>query len=553
MSVLQNKKVLVLSDSFKSTLTSEEIGLMWKEKYECDFLPLSDGGEGTLDTLLTFEQFELKLINGYLIAIKDQTAYVEVAKIVGYDNINGDVYNENTVELGNVLKSLIELDIKRIAVFIGGTKTNDMGLGILSAFGWKFLDEKGSEIIPVPKNFKQITKVITTELPKIEIDICSDVENALVGINGATYVFGPQKGISNPQEIDKEINRIAKLINYDNSLKPGSGAGGGIGYGLYSFNAVQQNGFDYIAKLHKLETKIQDYDLIITGEGKLDNQTKNGKLPYKINQLCKKLNKECIGVFGQIEDFDHAREFTDCIAIAKSNVSSSENMLNAKQNYLDALDEFANDEINTILFDLDGVICDTAILHYRAWRKLANELGGDITEEFNEQLKGVDRAESLRRILDEINVSLNDKDFNYYMNWKNDVYVEMLEEITEADILPGISQFLNECKNLKFKLAIASASRNAPVILDKLGILNKFDQIADPSKVENNKPAPDIFELAAYKSNSLKKRCIGIEDSQAGINALNAANIKSVAIGNQLVNCTIKLSDTTDMTIKTIV
>lgn len=552
MNVLQNKKVLVLSDSFKSTLSSEEIGLMWKQKYDCDFLPLADGGEGTLDTLLTIEQFEHKMINGFPVAINDQTAYIEVAKIVGYDNINGDVYNENTFELGNVIKSLIELQIKKIAVFIGGTKTNDMGLGMLSAFGWKFLNENNDEVKPIPANFKQIKKVVKGEIPTVEFDICSDVGNPLVGANGATFVFGPQKGITNSQQLDDEINRIAQLIDHENSVKPGSGAGGGIGYGLYLFNGVQKNGFDYIANLHQLEAKIQNYDLIITGEGKLDSQTKNGKLPFKINQLCQQYNKECIGVFGLIEDFEHAREFSDCIAIAKSNIPTAENMKNAKQNYLDVLDEFEQQSINTILFDLDGVICDTAILHYKAWRKLANELGGDITLEFNEQLKGVDRAESLRRILNEINIELNEEDFNYYMNWKNEIYVDMLDEITAADILPGISQFIADCKSNNIKLAIASASRNAPVILEKLGILDQFDQIADPSKVKYNKPAPDIFELAAYKSNSLKSCCIGIEDSQAGVNALNAAKIKSVAIGSGLTDSTIKLDSTAQLTIDTI-
>lgn len=206
-----------------------------------------------------------------------------------------------------------------------------------------------------------------------------------------------------------------------------------------------------------------------------------------------------------------------------------------------------------ILFDLDGVICDTAVLHYKAWKKLANELGGDIDVEFNETLKGVDRAESLRRILAEINVELTDEEFNEMMTKKNEWYVEMLDSLTSADILPGIDKLLSDAKDNDIKMAIASASKNAPIILEKLGISKMFDTIANPADVKHNKPAPDIFLLAAKQLGLSTAECVGIEDSQAGIDALNEGDIDSIAIGDYLENATVKLSETAELTIEYII
>ncbi len=203
-----------------------------------------------------------------------------------------------------------------------------------------------------------------------------------------------------------------------------------------------------------------------------------------------------------------------------------------------------------ILFDLDGVICDTAILHYKAWKKLANELGGDIDEKFNETLKGVDRKESLKRILAHINVELNEKEFNEMMQVKNEWYVQMLDELSNEDILGGVEQFIDDAKSNGCKLAIASASKNAPIILEKIGLLEKFDTIANPADVKENKPAPDIFLLAGKQLGLEPNECIGIEDSQAGIDALNSGKIDSIAIGTYLNNATITLEDTSKLNIK---
>lgn len=200
-----------------------------------------------------------------------------------------------------------------------------------------------------------------------------------------------------------------------------------------------------------------------------------------------------------------------------------------------------------ILFDLDGVITDTAIYHYKAWKALANKLGGDIDEEFNETLKGVDRVESLKRLLEYNTISLTEDEKLSAMEWKNDYYLELLNDLTPNDILPGISEFFEYLKHEDIKIAIASASKNAPLILEKIGLINEVDTIANPSDVKNGKPAPDIFLLAANNLNIPIEYTVGIEDSQAGLDALTAANIKSIAIGDTLMNATITLNSTKEL------
>lgn len=205
-----------------------------------------------------------------------------------------------------------------------------------------------------------------------------------------------------------------------------------------------------------------------------------------------------------------------------------------------------------ILFDLDGVICDTAGLHYLAWKRLANELGGDIDEEFNETLKGVDRTESLNRILKHIDVELTEEQFQASMTLKNDWYVDSLDTLSEADILPGIEAFIKSLVENNLKIAIASASKNAPNILNKIGVMKYVDTIADPASVKANKPAPDIFLLAAEQLGLNKTECLGIEDSQAGIDALNSGDIESLAIGDTLTDATIQVSTTNQVTLELI-
>lgn len=184
------------------------------------------------------------------------------------------------------------------------------------------------------------------------------------------------------------------------------------------------------------------------------------------------------------------------------------------------------------LFDLDGVIVDTAKYHYIAWRYITNKIGFDISEEFNEKLKGIGRMESLGKILDYGHQSdiFSPKEKRMLTDEKNKYYVSLLSELSESDILPGFYDFIISSNKLNIPCAVASASRNAPFILKKLNIDKYFKSIVDPMLLNKGKPDPEIFLKAALSVNILPQDAIGFEDAQSGINALNSAGIFSVGI-----------------------
>lgn len=204
-------------------------------------------------------------------------------------------------------------------------------------------------------------------------------------------------------------------------------------------------------------------------------------------------------------------------------------------------------ELKAVIFDLDGVITNTAKYHYIAWKQIANELSIDINIEFNEQLKGIDRYNSMLRILEFGNKSLSDEQIEYYMDKKNKVYRELLSGLSAADILPGISELFGQLRESEVKIAIASASKNGPEILARLGLSSFVDFIAQPELITNPKPAPDIFLNAAEGVNCQVTEVVGIEDAIAGIEAIKAAGIKSVAIGLSDVGADLELKDTTQL------
>ena len=184
-----------------------------------------------------------------------------------------------------------------------------------------------------------------------------------------------------------------------------------------------------------------------------------------------------------------------------------------------------------VIFDLDGVIVDTAPFHYLAWKETADKLGIQIDEEFNESLKGIDRYNSLQKILDFGGVILEEDEKEKLMKEKNDRYLELLNGLNKESILPGIENFISELKNDGYKLALASASKNAPLILKKTGLYEYFDSIAEPGSVRA-KPFPDIFLKGAELLGLDTSECVGIEDSYAGIQSINDPGIYSIGIGD---------------------
>ena len=189
-------------------------------------------------------------------------------------------------------------------------------------------------------------------------------------------------------------------------------------------------------------------------------------------------------------------------------------------------------KLKAIIFDLDGVLTDTAKYHYLAWKKLSDELGLYFDESINELLKGVSRIKSFEIILEKNNASdkYTPQEIEQLANRKNEYYKEMIELLTPNDVLNGIIPFVSEAKDNGIKCAVASVSKNAPRVLELLNISNLFDYIADAALVKKPKPDPEIFLTCANALGFKPNECIGIEDAQAGIEAIHAAGMLSVGI-----------------------
>lgn len=185
-----------------------------------------------------------------------------------------------------------------------------------------------------------------------------------------------------------------------------------------------------------------------------------------------------------------------------------------------------------ILFDLDGVLADSATAHFAGWKRLADELGIPFTEQDNEALKGVDRMGSLRHILALGGRTASDADMAAMATRKNAYYLEAVARMSPADLLPGARALIDLAKRRGLSCGVASASRNAPLVLDRLGIAGLFDVVADAGAVAQPKPAPDIFLACAQALQIDPVRCIGVEDAAAGVTAIKAAGMYAIGVGD---------------------
>lgn len=205
------------------------------------------------------------------------------------------------------------------------------------------------------------------------------------------------------------------------------------------------------------------------------------------------------------------------------------------------------------IFDLDGVITDTAKFHYQAWKALADSLGISIDETFNETLKGISRMDSLDRILahGHRENAFTPAEKEALAQQKNDHYVQLLEHLTTEDVLPGVVPLLQQAQAHHIPCAVASASKNAPLILEKLGVRAYFATIVDPDSLSKGKPDPEIFLAAADSIGVLPQNAIGFEDAQSGIDGLKAAGIYAVGLSaNQpLIGADMQVSEMTELSV----
>ena len=197
--------------------------------------------------------------------------------------------------------------------------------------------------------------------------------------------------------------------------------------------------------------------------------------------------------------------------------------------------------IKAFIFDLDGVITDTAKFHFIAWQKLARRLGFDFDHEFNEKLKGVGRMDSLNLILEHGGVTLTEAEKEAEAAQKNDDYIELIADMNASDLLPGAREALESIRAAGLKTGLASASKNAPAILARLGISDLFDTVVDANLVINGKPNPEVFLKGAQQLGLSPDDCIGVEDAVAGLQSIKSAGMYAIGIGDASV---LTLADT---------
>ena len=283
---------------------------------------IADGGDGFLEIFDNFSKKEMIVTNAlgenitanYLVDYKSKRAVIEVAEIIGLKKVSEkNPYIASTYGLGKVIVSLLKDNITDFIIGLGGSATNDCGIGMLSALGFRFKDKHNNLCVHGINELKNIVKIddeyVDKNLKKAHFTLVSDVENTLFGKNGATYIFSKQKGL-NEEDFDKVDNYIkgfTQIVSskYNKELYNvlGSGAAGGLAYGFLSFtNSCITKGSDFMIDYLNIEEKIKEVDIVITGEGKLDLQSYMGKAPIEIARVAKKYNKKVIFLAGSILD-----------------------------------------------------------------------------------------------------------------------------------------------------------------------------------------------------------------------------------------------------------
>jgi glycerate kinase len=325
-------KILIAPDSFKESLKANEVACAIEEGVKmaipdavCTCIPLADGGEGTVDVLVhatggSIERIEvmdplMREIDSYYGILGDgKTAVIEMAAASGLELLKEDERNPmktTSYGTGQLIKAAIKKGCHTLIIGIGGSATNDGGAGMAQALGIHLLDKYKHPIGKGGECLKQLDYIDDGDLdPRIKnsrVIVASDVNNPLCGERGATNVYGPQKGANQEmiKILDENLNQFGKKLEekYQKKIKehPGAGAAGGLGAGLFAFlDADLQPGFEIVKRITNLENHVQDADLVITGEGRMDMQTAYGKTPHGVAQLTKKYHKPLIGIAGSL-------------------------------------------------------------------------------------------------------------------------------------------------------------------------------------------------------------------------------------------------------------
>ncbi len=358
-------RILIAPDKFKGSLNAQEVaeniakGLRdTLRDVKIDIVPMADGGEGTAKAICearggswlkckAHDPLGREIDASYAWIDDGELAVMEMSEAAGLRRLSEnerDPVRANTFGVGEMILNAASRGANEIIIGLGGSATNDGGWGMARALGYQFDYENEQEHEHEKK--KRVTDLVKLssivkpgELTLPRIIAAVDVQNPLLGENGATRVFGPQKGASKPElnQLERALARLADVVTrefaFDYRDKPGAGAAGGLGFGLMSFcGATIRPGFGVVAEAVGLESKMKEVDVVITGEGSLDRQTLEGKTPAGVAQLARKLGKKVFAIVGRYDGPQQVRElFDEVYELARSGISQKEQMKHARE------------------------------------------------------------------------------------------------------------------------------------------------------------------------------------------------------------------------------
>jgi glycerate kinase len=325
---------VIAPDSFKESMTALEVADAVETGFQKNFsdweyvkVPMADGGEGTVQSLVDATNGSIKKVEAldplgrkieafYGVSGDGKQAVIEMAAASGLELLKSDerdAMSATSWGLGDLIRAALDEEVERILIGIGGSATNDAGAGMLQSLGGKLLDMNGKQIPYGGVGLRDLDKIDVSELdPRLKdivIEVACDVTNPLTGTDGASYVYGPQKGASEEQveKLDQYLKHFAKVVRRDLDVdiedEPGAGAAGGIGGALLAFfNAQLRRGGELITEMLALEDTIKDADLAITGEGGINHQTIFGKTPIVVAKIAKKYDIPVIALVGSISE-----------------------------------------------------------------------------------------------------------------------------------------------------------------------------------------------------------------------------------------------------------
>jgi glycerate kinase len=353
-------KILIAPDKFKGSLSAREVAENIAKglrdvlpEATINIVPMADGGEGTAEVICdalggswvncaAHDPIGREIDARYGWIQKRKLAVMEMNEAAGMRRLSeseSDPLRANTFGVGEMILDASRRAAQKIIIGLGGSATNDGGFRMAGALGFRFFNDRGQELEKVVDlvELQRIKRKQAINLPRIIA--AADVRNPLLGENGATRVFGPQKGATADKIdiLERALTKLADVVSNDLKVnyrdEPGAGAAGGLGFGLMSFcGAVIRSGFDVVAESVGLESKMKDVDVVITGEGSLDRQTLEGKTPAGVARLARKLGKRIFAIVGRASEDRQVRElFDEVYVLAQPGMSEKENIARAAE------------------------------------------------------------------------------------------------------------------------------------------------------------------------------------------------------------------------------